>query len=233
MVGTPKIKKDCKNWWDSIEVLGWEGFKVMEKLKRMKDSIKIWNKEVFGDTKEIKREIIEKIHWLDKKEEENTIEDEEVIERRTLTNKLAEVVFKDVVAWKQKMKLRWIKEWDSNSRLLHILVNNRRNKTLSLDWREKMVQFWRTTKRLKEIMSFYNTLFKEHNEITWSLQGLRWDAITREKAEWLERKFEVEEIREAVFSCDRDKSPRSDRYTMAFYQDCWDIISEDLVRFFE
>ena len=69
-------------------VSGWEGYKVMKKIKRMKDPIKIWNKEVFGDNKEIKREIIEKIQRLDKKEEENSIEEEEVIERRTLRNKL-------------------------------------------------------------------------------------------------------------------------------------------------
>ena len=87
------------------------------------------------------------------KEEENIIEEEEVAERRRLMNKLEEVIFKDAVAWKQKMKLRWIKEWDNNSRLFHILVNNRRNK--------KMAQ---------------------------------WDVITRDKVEWLERRFDIEEI---------------------------------------
>ena len=36
-----------------------------------------------------------------------------------------------------------------------------------------------------------------------------------------------------MFSCDRDKSPGSDGYSMAFFQDCWDIVKEDLLRFFE
>ena len=60
-LGHPKFKQDCKNWWDSIEVSWWEGYRVMEKLKRMKESIKMWNNEVLGDTREIKRGIIEKI----------------------------------------------------------------------------------------------------------------------------------------------------------------------------
>ena len=85
----------------------------------------------------------------------------------------------------------------------------------------------------QEITSFYERILKENNEIIWSLQGLQWDVITQDKAAWLERIFEMEEIKEAVFSCDRDKSPGSDGYTMAFYQDCSDIVKEDLFRFFE
>ena len=47
---------------------------------------------------------------MDKKEEENIIAREEIVERRLLRNKLEEVIFKDAVAWKQKMKIKWIKE---------------------------------------------------------------------------------------------------------------------------
>ena len=40
----------------------------MEKLKRMKDTIKIWNKEVFGDTKEIKRRSLRRYNgWTRKR----------------------------------------------------------------------------------------------------------------------------------------------------------------------
>ena len=72
----------------------------MEKLKRMKHSIKLWNKEVFGDTREIKKDIIDKIQGLDKKEEENIIAYAEIVERRLLRNKLEEVIFKEAAAWK-------------------------------------------------------------------------------------------------------------------------------------
>ena len=85
----------------------------------------------------------------------------------------------------------------------------------------------------REIVSFYEGLLREDREITWSLQGLQWGSISQEKADWLEKRFDLEEIKKAVFSCDRDKSPGSDGYTMAFFQDCWDIVKEDLFRFFE
>ena len=190
---------------------------MMENLKRMRVPIKIWNKEVFRDTRERKWEIIGKIQRLDKKEEENIIEEFEVLERRSLQNRLEEVIFKEAIAWKQKMKLRWIKEWDNNSRLFHILVNNRRNKNAISRLEKENGSVLKDQKDIEwEIITFYEKLFNENNDINWSLQGLQWEAITREKAKWLERRFDLEEIKKAVFSCDRDKSPGSDGYTMAF-----------------
>ena len=52
-------------------------------------------------------------------------------------------------------------------------------------------------------------------------------------SEWLERPFNDEEIKEAVFDCDGDKSPGPDGYSMAVFQDQWDIVKNDLVKIFE
>ena len=144
----------------------------MEKLKRMRVPIKIWNKEVFGDTREIKRDIIGKIQWLDKKDEENTIEEFEVLERRSLRNRLEEVIFKEAVAWKQKMKLRWIKEWDNNSRLFHILVNNRRNKNAISRLEKENGSVLNDQKDIeREIIRFYEKLFMEIKTLIGPFKG--------------------------------------------------------------
>ena len=233
-LGDPKFKPSCKCWWDSLVVSGWEGYKFMEKLKGLRGPIKRWNKEVFGDTREIKREIIKKIQRLNKKEEENSLEDFEVLERRRLMDMLEDVILKESIAWKQKMKLRWIKEWDNNSRLFHILVNNRRNKNAISRLEREDGSFLEDQREIEwEITSFYERLFTENHDVNWSFQGFQWEAITRDKADWLERSFDMEEIKKVVFGCDRDKSPGSDGFIMAFYQDCWDMVKEDLFSFFE
>ena len=41
---------------------------------------------------------------------------------------MEELIFKEALAWKQKMRVRWAKEWDSNTKLFHGLVGKRRNK---------------------------------------------------------------------------------------------------------
>ena len=48
----------------------------------------------------------------------------------------------------------------------------------------------------------------------------------------MESPFTEEEISKAIFQWDRDKAPRPDGFTIAVFQDCRDVIKEDLVRVF-
>ncbi|KAL5539489.1 hypothetical protein UlMin_044009 [Ulmus minor] len=117
------FRQECEQWWRGIEVEGWESYKIMEKLRALKDKIQVWNKEVFGDTRIIKKEVVEKIAGLDKKEEMAQLDVGEKELRLSLRNQLEELVFKEAVAWRQKMKFRWIKEWDYNSAMFHRMVS--------------------------------------------------------------------------------------------------------------
>ncbi|RVW46826.1 Transposon TX1 uncharacterized 149 kDa protein [Vitis vinifera] len=44
--------------------------------------------------------------------------------------------------------------------------------------------------------------------------------------------FSEEEISKAIFQLDRDKAPGLDGFTIVVFQDCWEVIKEDLVRVF-
>ncbi|KAL5540877.1 hypothetical protein UlMin_043269 [Ulmus minor] len=184
------FRQECEQWWRGIEVEGWESYKIMEKLRALKDKIQVWNKEVFGDTRIIKKEVVEKIAGLDKKEEMAQLDVGERELRLSLRNQLEELVFKEAVAWRQKMKFRWIKEWDYNSAMFH-----------------RMVSFWKS----KNII---NRIVKEDEMV-----------LTDQR--------EIEEIKKAVFEIDREKSPGPDGYTGAFFQDCWGILKNDMVKIFE
>ncbi|RVW38710.1 Transposon TX1 uncharacterized 149 kDa protein [Vitis vinifera] len=48
----------------------------------------------------------------------------------------------------------------------------------------------------------------------------------------LDSLFTEEEISKAIFQLDRDKAPGPDGFTIAVFQECWDVIKEDLVRVF-
>lgn len=45
----------------------------------------------------------------------------------------------------------------------------------------------------------------------------------------LEMPFLVEEVKNAIMSMEKNKSPEPDGFSMLFYQECWDIIEEDLM----
>lgn len=49
---------------------------------------------------------------------------------------------------------------------------------------------------------------------------------------WLERPFDKEEIRKAVFHMERDEASSPNGFTMAFFQVCWDAVKDDLMGVF-
>ncbi|KAL5548946.1 hypothetical protein UlMin_004177 [Ulmus minor] len=72
---------------------------------------------------------------------------------------------------------------------------------------------------VNEIVSFYENLYKETSTGWWDFEEITWGSISVERAEWLERPFEEEEIKKVVFGCDREKSPGPDGFTGGFFQD--------------
>ncbi|XP_028063701.1 uncharacterized protein LOC114266942 [Camellia sinensis] len=44
----PNFIKEVKQVWDSSQVVGWAGFRIMVKLRLLKHALRIWNVEVFG-----------------------------------------------------------------------------------------------------------------------------------------------------------------------------------------
>ena len=48
----------------------------------------------------------------------------------------------------------------------------------------------------------------------------------------MESPFIEKEISKAIFQLDGDKALGPDGFTIAVFQDCWDVIKEDLVRVF-
>ncbi|KAL5543130.1 hypothetical protein UlMin_010840 [Ulmus minor] len=145
-LGHLDFRQKCENWWSGIGVKGWESYKIMEKLKVLKEKIKVWNKEVFGDTRIIKKEVVGKIVEIDKKKKGNLqLDDGDRELRSRLRNQLEKIVFKEMSAW-------------------------------SLGW--------------------------------WAFDEITWGRNSSERAVWLERPFEEEEIKKVVFDAQKIKDFR-------------------------
>lgn len=54
------------------------------------------------------------------------------------------------------------------------------------------------------------------------MEGIHWSPIFPREDEELVAPFTIEEIKNVVFSCDGNKSPNADRFSMAFFQENWD-----------
>ena len=67
-----------KRRWEEARVEGYASFVVAKKLKVIKAEIKKWNREVFGDIKIRKYNLMDSINQLDVKEETSSLSDEEL-----------------------------------------------------------------------------------------------------------------------------------------------------------
>ncbi|RVW98605.1 putative ribonuclease H protein [Vitis vinifera] len=80
----------------------------------------------------------------------------------------------------------------------------------------------------EEILLYFEKLYASPTGESWGVEGLDWSPISEESALRLDSLFTEEEISKAIFQLDRDKAPGPDGFTTAVFQDCWDVIKENL-----
>jgi hypothetical protein len=83
-------------------------------------------------------------------------------------------------------------------------------KEIQKNWNSKMVQLFRSPTGSKQLYD-----------------------VSLDEAASLEDPFEEREVREAINSMDRDKAPGPDGFSLAFFQDCWEVIKGDFMAVFE
>ena len=81
--------------------------------------------------------------------------------------------------------------------------------------------------------SSFMTLFQEKEAWRPKFDGLPIDSIRAEEWVLLERKFDKDEILQALQSSNGDKASDPDGFTMGFSQKCWRVVESDVIVVFE
>ncbi|RVW47466.1 putative ribonuclease H protein [Vitis vinifera] len=103
----------------------------------------------------------------------------------------------------------------------HQIIENERG--LVLDNSESITE---------EILLYFKKLYSSPPDESWRVEGIDWSPISEESVSRLDSPFSEVEIYNAIFQLDKDKAPGPDGFTIAVFQDCWDVIKDDLVRVF-
>nr|XP_009595817.1 uncharacterized protein LOC104092037 [Nicotiana tomentosiformis]XP_016483177.1 PREDICTED: uncharacterized protein LOC107803898 [Nicotiana tabacum] len=110
---------------------------------------------------------------------------------------------------KQKANIKWLEEGDSNSKYFHAIINERRRRLTLHKIKTQDGQWLQGTKRLP--LGQLNTLkIWDKNDNLCVIPGEK-------------------EIKDVVFSMDKNSAPGPDGFGGAFYQGCWEIIKQGLV----
>ncbi|XP_058758401.1 uncharacterized protein LOC131631645 [Vicia villosa] len=98
-------------------------------------------------------------------------------------------------------------------------------------------EFWDNINKregVEEIKEFtfmhYESFFKEECLLRPELRGTNFNTLSSEDSSGLEKPFEEDEVKGAIWSCDGSKSPGPDGFSLEFYKRYWSLIKEDVMK---
>jgi hypothetical protein len=217
-----------EEFWRSLNVEGWMGYVLKEKLKLLKAIIKEWNKVEYGKMEDNIQNLISCIREKDIRGEQGLLNTSEVEERKKLFGDLWRLLkSKDVLAV-QRSRAKWLKEGDTNSKYFHgcLKARERRNAITCLRVRDRWIDT--SPDIFEEVSSF----FKEHFSSTpWSrprLDGVVFPRVSDEENDMLVAPFRLEEIEDVVLNSDGNKSPGPNGFNFAFVKTFWSMLKGEV-----
>ncbi|CAJ2638568.1 unnamed protein product [Trifolium pratense] len=116
--------------WNSLQVDGWGGYVLKEKLKMIKADLKEWHKthtqNIPGRIETLKG----RLSVLDEKGEEDVLSEEELAEFHGVSSDIHSLSrLHASISWQQSRSL-WLKEGDANSKYFHSVLAERRRRNV-------------------------------------------------------------------------------------------------------
>lgn len=134
--------------------------------------------------------------------------------------------------WAQKAKIRWIKEGDVNLSFFHRVVNHRRkgNEISGFQFGDTWVDNVDEVK--KGVKEAFQSHFRNPGGPKPTLPyGFIQKQISEEVNLMLCAPFSEGKVKQAIWSCEGDKSPGPDGFNFSFFKDYWEIVKSDVMRF--
>ncbi|XP_058776288.1 uncharacterized protein LOC131650601 [Vicia villosa] len=221
---------DWKEEWKSLEVKGRGDFCLVQKLKALKSKISAWNKEVFGWIDLNIDEAGKEMHFLDNKFAifAGNVSEEVVVRRSKVAIEFWDNLYKKEGFLRLQSRQLWLAEGDSNTRFFHnsLKERRRRNSLCSLSSSSGVLE---DVSEVKDFtFNYFKSFFKEVEEGRPNINGLVSKKLLVSEGLNIERPFTEREIKEAIWSCDGNKSAGPDGFSLEFIKRFWVVIREDV-----
>jgi len=224
------FREDVKEAWDNTPVRGNVLEDIKNKFKKVKCEIKQWYSVVNSSVRMKKKELVAQIEELDNCDDEDDLCEEEIILRGDLLSQLRRLEEKEEAMLKQKSRVEWIKNGDSNSKFFHSKLRWRRGRNdlvgIRIDgsWCEDPISV------KSQVKQFFGRRFEAPLECKLRLDGVNFSTISECENAMLCGIFTEEEVLEAVSQCGSSKCPGPDGFNFLFIKNNWEIIGKDVVK---
>ncbi|PNX97198.1 cysteine-rich receptor-like protein kinase, partial [Trifolium pratense] len=225
-----EFKPFVENLWGNLQVGGKKAYVMKEKLKKAKEELKKWNKEVFGVLDLNIEKTVQELN-----EVEGLIASDEVVaslvDKGGIQKRFWEQLHHKESLLKQKSRMRWVIDGDANSRYFHASIKGRRrkNQLVSIKKGDEWLQGVDCIKN--EVKLHFEQNFIEEWLDRPFLSGIEFNKLNDDDNAILLKPFGEEEVREVIWNCDGNKSPGPDGFNLNFFKDCWSMVKSDILDF--
>jgi hypothetical protein len=199
---------------------------ITSKFKNLRKVLRIWQKN-FSSLRKNLEHVKAILSLLEIIEESRDLTVLEWNFKNLLITKLNQLLDQQRTYWKQRGKIKWIKEGDAGTKLFHAnaTLKHRNNLIAQLEKDNGEIVLNHAEKELVLWEAFKERLGK--TEFTSMAFNLDFFLQANHDLAWIEDPFTKEEIDAVVRSLPNDKAPGPDGFNTDFFKRCWHFIKED------
>jgi hypothetical protein len=188
-----------KEKWQSLQVYGWSGFVLKEKLKMLKENLRYWHLNHTLNIDSKIRVAKNRLAVLDLIGESRRLGEDEEAEMHLLSTEI--VAFSKLQAsmqW-QKSRVTWRKEGGANSKFFHGIMSSRKrsNSLVSLQVDGAPVEGVAEVRHL--VFQHFKRHFQRTTQVRPDIGGLTFNSLTLADGDDLTKPFVLEEIKDAIW----------------------------------
>lgn len=179
------------------------------------------------ETKEERR--VEQLVRLEELQDQRAITEDELLQKVQLSMEFEEVSGNEEIAWRQRSRVQWLNFGDRKTKYFHRIATTHKRLNSIEKLEVEGAEVTDSEEIKKEIVSFYQKLYKETEQRRPTFNIQEAESIHMEEKEQLQRQFEEAKVLEVIKMCATDKAPGPDGFPMSFYQNFWELIKEDVM----
>jgi len=235
----PNFKSKVKEWWaESTSQRGNCMYRFQQRLKSLKNKLKIWNREEFGNIFEDKSRLESQLQKVTEEVFKSGYNEQLLKEETILQERLQAREKQEEIYWKQKSRNRWLKEGERNTKFFHRSTIHRRihNRIQQLklpngdptDSREEIESL---------LVDHFSDLLQETSQdrtrAIATIAACIPNKVSTAQNDLLNKPVDISELEEAIKQMQRGTAPGPDGFTVDFFVHFWDLFKQDILQIVE